>query len=54
MVAGHGGLGSGVSRRIYGLIGVMAAVLAVGFGPTVASASAEAIEMLPGCTTNDK
>jgi hypothetical protein len=54
MHAGHGGLGSGVTRRVYGFIGVMAGVLAVGFGPTVASASAEAIEVLPGCTTNDQ
>jgi hypothetical protein len=38
---GDGGLGKGLSRRIYALLGALAALLAIGFGPTAAGASAE-------------
>jgi Bacterial Ig-like domain (group 3) len=40
MHVGDGGLDKSISRRIYALLGAMAALLAVGFGPTVAGASA--------------
>ena len=40
------------SRRIYVLLAALAALLAVSFGPTVASASAGSMQRLPGCTTN--
>lgn len=46
---GHSG---SLSRRIYTLLGAMTALLAVGFGPTVAGASAGAMQRLPGCTAN--
>jgi len=46
MRVGHGGFGKALSGRIYGLMAAMATLLAVGFGPTVASASAEVT--LPG------
>lgn len=44
MHVGDGGLDKGLARRIYALLGAMAALLAIGFGPTVAGASAEETE----------
>jgi hypothetical protein len=52
MYATESGLGRGLSRRIYVLLGALAALLAVSFGPTVATASAGAMLRLPGCTAN--
>ncbi len=44
MHVGDGRLDKGLARRIYALLGAMAALLAIGFGPTVAGASAEGTE----------
>jgi hypothetical protein len=40
MHVGDGGLDKGIARRIYALLGGMATLLAIGFGPMVASAGA--------------
>jgi hypothetical protein len=45
-------LARGPSRRIYILLGALAALLAVSFGPTVVSASAAAMQRPLGCSTN--
>ncbi len=42
------GLRGSLSRRIYALLGSTAALLAIGFGPTVAGASADGSVTLPG------
>jgi hypothetical protein len=48
MHVGNGGLDKGLSRRFYALLGAAAALLAIGFGPTVAGASADGSVTLPG------
>ena len=42
------GLRGSLSRRMYALLGTTAALLAIGFGPTVAGASADGTVTLPG------
>jgi hypothetical protein len=48
MYADNGGLGKSPSRRVYALLGALAALLAIGFGPTAASAGADGTVTLPG------